>query len=762
MKARGWLRNDPSTTAGLALILFFMAITLSSTPLVVALQSRLDDAFARIAPPAKQSSRVALVLIDDDSLRLYGRWPWPRSLLAQLVMRVADAGANGLGIDILLTEPQSFVTDRTLRRALQRIPRVVLADTISLSPAGPRWIEPIPDLLQANTTSGHSMVVLDRDGVCRRFAPLELSPEGPRWALSVELGRRIQHESTAAFLKSYGVDEDPLKSRVKVAHPVLIPIAFRRDRIPVLSAADVLSDSSQPFLRDRAVLIGFGPVGLGDRVITPLSKGELIPGVEIHAQILDSILTARTLHKSPFWLSPVLGLVLCPGLIVLFRKTRRWQAAAIVSVLCMAVCAVAYGLFVFRSLLVPSSLVLSAILLAPLLTHSADFFMVEHSLATQWGGLHQWLGPPKDSRPAPTVSSDISLALSNLEDLQAELGALYELHHTLLNSMQDAVAIFDGNGKLILKNLHFTSLIGESDLDIPNLRQIGDRLHLRAAPGAGPEVEEEIWLHGTLYSMRTTSLPPTNLSPGGGTALILSSLEIRQERDRARNEALGFVTHELRTPLVAIQQFAELMIRYPNATTCASAPDTIFRESKRLLALIGSYLDLLRLDAGARPISLGKVHLEPLVNEVFDILKPLAEPRRIRLHLQSVAPTFALGDGPLLTGAILNLVSNAIKYGSTDSMIEVCCESIEGAVWLRVSNEGSPANEQELAKFFEPYYRSPAIEGETAGWGLGLAFVKRIVDKHAGSVHAEVRNARTILEIKLQRIPVNIDEGNRV
>ena len=154
---------------------------------------------------------------------------------------------------------------------------------------------------------------------------------------------------------------------------------------------------------------------------------------------------------------------------------------------------------------------------------------------------------------------------------------------------------------------------------------------------------------------------------------MLSSLQAREERDRSRAEVLGFITHELRTPLTAIQGFSELMIQFPGSPQNASAPETIFRESKRLLALIHSYLDVLRLDAGARPPVMEEVQVEEVVRYVFEIMRPIANASGTTLTwLGQNAAIF--GDFALLNGAILNVVSNAIKYGETGTEITVSCK----------------------------------------------------------------------------------------
>src|SRR5258708_21314625 len=120
MMASGFRRNVWSTPAGLSLILFVLILLVSSAPFVGELQSRINDTYIRLAPRPSSPSPVTLVLIDDDSLRQYGRWPWSRTLLAQLVHNAGIAGASIIAVDILLTEPQSPETDLPLRHAFDK------------------------------------------------------------------------------------------------------------------------------------------------------------------------------------------------------------------------------------------------------------------------------------------------------------------------------------------------------------------------------------------------------------------------------------------------------------------------------------------------------------------------------------------------------------------------------------------------------------------------------------------------------------------
>jgi signal transduction histidine kinase len=223
---------------------------------------------------------------------------------------------------------------------------------------------------------------------------------------------------------------------------------------------------------------------------------------------------------------------------------------------------------------------------------------------------------------------------------------------------------------------------------------------------------------------------------------------------------LGFITHELRTPLSSIQGFAQLMMQYPDSPDCKQAPETIYWESKRLLALINSYLDVLRLDAGAKSLANDVLDGEEMVRRVFEILQPLAAAVKMRLIVECQAAITMIGDSALLQGAVLNLVSNAIKYGKPGSDIRVICGRDNGKITIGVHNLGAQIPPESLARLFDAYYRAPSVEKSKAGWGLGLAFVKRIAEKHGGSIRAESLTTGNCFELHLPD-RMEIEAGTR-
>lgn len=199
-------RRAWAQAGGLVLLLLALVTLLSTVPLIRDWQMRIADTFFRLAPSVQAQPKVVVVAIDDESLQRYGRWPWSRTLLARLTDTLAKDGASAVGLDILLSEPQSPIADRTLEEALQSS-HAVIVDKIASYADGPQWMEPLPQFVHAAVAVGHAQAPLDADSVCRRYPVRELTLDGSRWAFAVEVARRVDPVATSNFLAAYGLQE---------------------------------------------------------------------------------------------------------------------------------------------------------------------------------------------------------------------------------------------------------------------------------------------------------------------------------------------------------------------------------------------------------------------------------------------------------------------------------------------------------------------------------------------------------------------------
>src|SRR5215470_9976443 len=167
----------------LVLIALIGLVTLSF-PMTSA-SRRLGDLYFGMRGIQPTSKHVALVLIDDAALLKYGRWPWPRERLAQLVRAVSSQRPKVIGIDILLSEKEDARNDAALAAAIQQAGNVVLPAKISAFPEQNRWTEPLPEFARVAAAVGHAQAAPDPDGICRKIPILEPSIDGPRPAFAV-------------------------------------------------------------------------------------------------------------------------------------------------------------------------------------------------------------------------------------------------------------------------------------------------------------------------------------------------------------------------------------------------------------------------------------------------------------------------------------------------------------------------------------------------------------------------------------------------
>jgi signal transduction histidine kinase len=184
-------------------------------------------------------------------------------------------------------------------------------------------------------------------------------------------------------------------------------------------------------------------------------------------------------------------------------------------------------------------------------------------------------------------------------------------------------------------------------------------------------------------------------------------------------------------------------------------------EVKRLARMITEYLDITRLESGATPMRLSPVRAESLVERILILLDPAASARHIALVRRFDAGLPAiLADTDLLSRAIENLVSNAIKYSPDGTAVTVSARTEGDLLLIEVADQGYGIPPADLERVFEKFYRVPRVQDAgTPGTGLGLSLVREIAELHRGSiaVRSEVNQGSTFT----LRIPIGADPPAR-
>ena len=207
------------------------------------------------------------------------------------------------------------------------------------------------------------------------------------------------------------------------------------------------------------------------------------------------------------------------------------------------------------------------------------------------------------------------------------------------------------------------------------------------------------------------------------------------ERERAFTRAAA---HELKTPLAVLRTHAEALREDIAPARRGEYLDVVLDESDRMAALVGSLLELSRMEEG------GALHrevlaMDALVRAVFDRLALPLERKGLHLKL-NLEPGQVFGDRARLESAVENLASNALRYTPEGGAVSVRLERAGGWLRLAVDNDGPSLTTQELTHLFEPFYRGDAARSRaTGGTGLGLAIVRTAAAAHGGTCWAENR-----------------------
>lgn len=352
----------------LALLVVFAGARLWDPPPIQELRLRTFDMFQLIDPRHKAARPVTIVDIDDKSLAKLGQWPWPRTRIADLIQNLTSNGAVAIGFDVVFSEPdrlnpdlvasQMRYLDDATRAKLRELPsndqvlseaikrsRVVLGETglpgvlseldkslpftgvATLGEEGaerflfefPGLLRNVPEIERVAAGRGLFSIKTERDGLIRRVPMIMRAQGNIMPSLSLEVLRVVTGTPTLL------VRTDKTGIRAVRLKGVEIPTDkngqlwvhyARRDPSIYVSAADVLDNTVPPSkLAGKLVLVGTSAGGLNDIKTTPVSS--TMPGVEIHAQVLESVLSGAVISQPNYALGVELLAALAIGLLVI-------------------------------------------------------------------------------------------------------------------------------------------------------------------------------------------------------------------------------------------------------------------------------------------------------------------------------------------------------------------------------------------------------------------------------------------------------------
>ena len=356
----------------LVLLVGIAALRIADFAPIEELRVRTFDFYQRFDPRVKTARPVTIVDIDEQSLKKLGQWPWPRTYIADMVINLANLGAVAIGFDVVFSEPDRLnpdvaastmrYLDESTRAKLRELPsndqiladairraRVILGETGLASVVSeidkdlpftgfgargekaedpqPRFFEfpgllrNVPVLEKAAAGRGLVTIVPERDGIIRRVPMVLLAQGKPMPSLSLEMLRVVSGASTIiAKYNAAGVKSIALPGfEIPTDRNGQLWVHFARQDPSIYVSATSVLDGTAPVdkIRGKLVLIGTSAVALNDIKTTPVSAA--IPGVEVHAQVLETALTHAVLAQPNYAIAlELLGAIVLGLLVIAF------------------------------------------------------------------------------------------------------------------------------------------------------------------------------------------------------------------------------------------------------------------------------------------------------------------------------------------------------------------------------------------------------------------------------------------------------------
>lgn len=823
------IRTRPQAFRTALILTFSSALVVLVTWFVPALSAAALNALYRLRGALRPPADIVIVAIDDRSLQSIGQrrgpWPWPRSVMADVLDKLTEAGPRAIGLDVIYAEASKPEEDRRLAAALARNGRVILPAQLYETTAHGwptiTWLRPLPEFASAAKAVGHAHISPEVDGIVRSLQLSKADDQGERlWALGLEVVRvagaipEMEIEEQAGILRvgSYRIPvRDELVTNVPPGvtvirqNEMMVNFAGPTGTFQAYSFVDVLEGRVAPSaFADKIVLLGAVAATLGDSRVVPFMHfnaaqpapagqagprregGQEMPGVEIHANIINTLRNQLSLRVLPEWGAFACALAVILLVTLVINRLAGLQQLTVLGFLLVAILAGSYVAF-SRYLIVPP--------LAPMLTGFAAVIplLLNRSLAASreldiklaalvrsqqgFGGMPTLAGTEFINRQLGLdLPQSLAGKLRTVDDLTARLLARMSFTSRILSSMEEGVLVTDLSGRIVFANRVARQqfgrtaeaegeLVGVELVDFLLERGALEAAELRAALSGvvqGGSAQLEFALKTGELRYFSLLLSPLAASPAEpeeetkalwrsasrltlagqpiGIVALLSDITRRVELDRMKTETLQLVSHELRTPLTSIQGLSDVLLKFPvPADQSREMLMTIHAEAVRLGETINRYLDLTRLESGAQPLQLVALDPAQLAHDCVRNLAVFAAERRIKLttDLADGLPSLH-ADAQLLTQALSNLLGNAIKYSPPDTEVIIRAAVQTGWLALSVRDQGYGIPAEARERVFEKFYRLQRdASSDVVGTGLGLPLVKEIVEQHGGRLSLE-------------------------
>lgn len=742
---------------------------------------------------------LLVIDIDDKSISELGRWPWPRKRHADLLTILNTAGSKTVVFDVLFPDldTENGESDQLFAQAIQQHGSVILPIYLESLGLQAHVIESPPHALfyQQVLALGHVHLPAESDGVIRGVF-LKEGVDTAYWPhLSLSLLDSIEPITPEGDTRVIpGVRANAAESSqagMSIARDFynLLPMPAAQQGLRHYSYSDILNGSvALTNLHQKIIFVGATAAGLGDVLTTPVGS---MNGVELNAWAFQALRHQQMIQVLPLTTVGMITflLVLC-GVGMLGRLSPRlFLFCSILSVLSILLVSTLL-LLVKHVWFPPIASVAGIVMFFPLwswlraesilrfLRKEIETLSQVHHQETQdvnrqasaqhflekvgvfdshtmlpsfWAEqLAKYTVDAASSQRRHTGVEVVARTIAQLNMIKENDRRNRQLIEKSLSRLQDAVCIADVCGEVTFTNKQFKQWFQVESQGTALLESLAI-LELKSGMTwaqffSGLYQTQTLCTDEAVLKAKTEQVflcqaSLVSINEAYNDTLIITFTEITQLKaaENARSEALSFLSHDLRSPMVSVLSILE-QYHAENSVTRQSLSNDALLHIERLvrknLDYAESFLQLSKADA-LLDTTMSPCDMHAVLDSAHVYALALAAPKAINVVVERCnEDVWVQGDLALLERALNNLISNAIKFSPAGSNLSLRLSKHQQEAQLSVKDQGAGIDEKDQNTIFERFTRLPKT-ASAEGAGLGLSFVATVAKKHQGHVSLE-------------------------